>query len=620
MKKSKRRIRDSKTKTRLSSFPDRHDERPSRPLLTGKSLLDESTDAAKKFAWAACGLLLAFGIFQSVLYFGHQLIPNPDFMAFIKTGHDLWGFQAPTSYTRAPVLGLLQAALSHPVAGPTPDLTAGWLLNAILYPLNLILLWRVGKKIIGPAAIWPAILVAINPWCISMLVDPIIETTLVFFSLLTFYFIFQHSSWCYLFASLTMMVRYEGAALILAAFVVDMITRPGKKQRLRAFLFSVVASLPLIVWLLASQIQAGTLDKHFYLSAFKKDFSKIFLEPIEDRTGIGMHMGLLWRVGFSSLLVPFSGSGQIVAAICQTASQWIVAVTFFFGSIYGIYKHNWNILALLLFLVPYFLVHAFYPFPALRYHVNSYWMVLWISLFAAQALWQLIKTRFAVPAAAIIAMQVSVAIIAGLWFVSLISYLPKLAQISPVSQALPYVAMLLVLLLFALHMYRTRFRRGLSAVTVVLLMGLFITCNQFTLVRLVGTGQREVEFKLLALWYNDNAQAGEKITCYNYRVPTLYTPDHAEYFVSPPIAPTPADFALACQENDITYVAWASREGLKKHHEGYRRFKLHKSIAPLARPQSYGPFQYLATVGNRNGFINIFRLKHLPDTKKTDTP
>ena len=37
-------------------------------------------------------LLLIFGIYQSVLFFGHKLVPNSDFPAFTQTGRELLSF------------------------------------------------------------------------------------------------------------------------------------------------------------------------------------------------------------------------------------------------------------------------------------------------------------------------------------------------------------------------------------------------------------------------------------------------------------------------------------------------------------------------------------------------
>ena len=72
--------------------------------------------------------------------------------------------------------------------------------------------------------------------------------------LITFFFMFRGSNWSYLFASIASMVRYECAALILAAFVLDMIRRKSKKEKIRALCYSILASIPLGIWMMGTII------------------------------------------------------------------------------------------------------------------------------------------------------------------------------------------------------------------------------------------------------------------------------------------------------------------------------------------------------------------------------
>ena len=105
------------------------------------SLQVNSQARDKYYQLIALILLVGFGIYVSVLYFGHQVVPNSDFPAFVNTAHELLSFQEPSSFKRVPGLGLLQVGLSHLVGGQHPELTAGWLLNALLYPLTALLLY-----------------------------------------------------------------------------------------------------------------------------------------------------------------------------------------------------------------------------------------------------------------------------------------------------------------------------------------------------------------------------------------------------------------------------------------------------------------------------------------------
>ena len=204
--------------------------------------------------------LLAFGAYHSILYFGHKIVPTSDFPDLFKVGRDILSFQLPSRFKQAPVLGMLQFILSHFVGGQHPPLTAGWLLNAILHPFNLILLWLVGKRIVGKSALWFAIIAILSPWVMRMLTDPLVETTLLFFILLTFHFIFKRSNWSYLFASITTMVRYEGAVLIMLAFVMDMISSQNRKARIRAFLYAFFAFVPFFFAKLSSSDGAMAIE------------------------------------------------------------------------------------------------------------------------------------------------------------------------------------------------------------------------------------------------------------------------------------------------------------------------------------------------------------------------
>lgn len=306
----------------------------------------------KRFEIFVVLALLGFGIYQSVLYFGHHPVPNSDFSAFIKSGREILSFQHPINFKRAPVLGILQVSLSLIIDGQSPELTAGWLLNALLHPLNLVLLWLVGREIVGKSAIWIAIIAILNPLVIQLLAQPIAETTLLFFILVTFYFIFKRSRWSYFFALITTMVRYEGAALILAAFVVDMIARKTRKERIITFIYSALASVPLALWLLGTIIRLkGPTGSgiHYLQELGSASGGKLVLVE---------YLELLWQVGFSSLFKAVPKAPQDTHEILLGLSKLVAAGSFILGAVYGLYKRCWNILALLIFFISYIMVHA----------------------------------------------------------------------------------------------------------------------------------------------------------------------------------------------------------------------------------------------------------------------
>ena len=569
-------------------------------------LLDDSATKEKYFGLFIIIALFAFGVYHSVLYFGHQVMPNPDFTAFVQVGHELLSFQLPTSYKRVPVVGLLQAGLSYLVAGPHPDLTAGWLLNAILHPFNIVLLWLVCKRIIGRAAPWVAIIAIINPWMIALLRCPIAETTLLFFVLLTFYFIFRRSSWCYLFASITTMVRYEGAALILAAFVMDMIYHKGKRERLRAFLFSAIATLPLVFWMLGTFARWDSLGHGHYL-VFIKETGPIAGGEIAWREFIE----LIWRMGFYPLFVPAPGASEETVKMLMNLSKTLVAVSFVFGVVYGLLKRRWNILALLIFLLPYFFIHAVHAVVIPRYCMPIHWIVLLICLYGLQSGWKLINKEGRVPKAIVVVLQGILLVLAFTWLVMLVPYLARIAPVSRRSVSIPYVACAIVVAALAARsfIYKGRYIwRGLVVATLVCLM---IVSNQLMLVQVVGNGQGDIEFKHLADWWIANMRPDEKLLTTMSNVVMIFAPERKESLIHTGRigAENPSDFVRKCYDKDITYVTWDSRIGFVVGDFYYKLWGI-KNIAMLDRPRSIGPYEFVTQIpGSRRRFINIFRLR-----------
>jgi len=564
------------------------------------------------FEFFVVAVLLAFGAYHSILYFGHKIVPTSDFPDLFRVGRDVLSLRIPARFKQAPVLGMLQFILSKFVGGQHPPLTAGWLLNAILHPFNLVLLWLVGKRIVGKSALWFAIIAILSPWVMRMLTDPIVETTLLFFILLTFHFIFKRSNWSYLFASITTMVRYEGAALILAAFVMDVIYSTSRRQKLRAFAYSAMASVPLVIWLLGTALTwYSSASSGHYLKIFGSQsyYSKLLSAPYESRVGIILNMRVLWQTGFYPLLMPYPGASKDFVEMLWGLSKTIAAVGFLFGSIYGLCKRNWNILAMLIFFVPYFLVHARLPAPLMRYYTPVFWIPLLICWFGLQSAWQIINKNQRVPVAVVTALQILILVVAGVWLFELLPFLPKISTMSPRSASVPYVTFGLAGLLLGVRIFAFKPRHLLQNTVILTVFALAIVSNQFMLVRMVGDGQRDKEFVDLAQWYSKNAQPGEKLAIYMAGTVRMFATKHAEYIVGIPKADSPAKLVEACYEKDITYVVWATREGLSKDHPDYRAANLDKSIALLEKPRNIGPYEFITQLGSRRGYVNVFRLR-----------
>ena len=563
-------------------------------------------------------LLLGLGIYQSILYFGHQVVPNSDFPAFPAVARQLLSFQLPDSFKRLPFLGLLQVGLAHLVGGQYPDLTAGWLLNAILHPLNLVLLYLVAKRLIPRSAFFFALILAVNPWTLNMLTQPLVETTLIFFSLLTFFFLFRSSRWCYLFASITSIVRYEGAALILTVFVLDLILRKTKNQRLRTLVFTLAASLPLALWLLGNHYstQPGVDN---YISHF----------TTEKHIGLD-YFNLLWETTFMPLLQLPSWvkalfvtrpatqaeflSLQDAANNLFIASKILVVIGFVTALPYCLYKRQWYMLALLLFLGCYVSVHSLRMVSRPRYCFPIAWITLLICFYGWQSLWNLITQRKKLPPQVLILLQILLVIILAIWSILLLQYLPHTTPYSQRSASIPYVIMGAVGLYLMASVLLSRTRYLMNNFALSLLICLMTISNHFILVRQVGNGSLDAEFKMLADWYVQNARPGEKIVTTLPHVVRIFAPKDAQNILPLWVisGTTSKDFVRDCYRKKITYIAWDSRIGSLPNYSYYKKWGMGR-IDQLKNPNSTAHYQFLQQIKiNSNRYINVFRLTEPP--------
>jgi hypothetical protein len=551
-------------------------------------------------------VLLGLGIYESVVYFGHQVVPNPDFPAFLSVARQLMSFELPATYKRLPVLGLLQVALSSLVDGQHPDLTAGWLLNAILHPFNIVLIWLIGRRLVGKAAVWVTVIAAINPWTLQMLTEPIVETTLLFFILLSFFFLLRRSNWAYLFASIASMVRYEGAILIMLVFLMDMIYSENARQRLWAFVRASAASVPLGLWMLGTILNWSAEGQSFYLKDLgaRTGGKVVFLEFID----------LIWQAGISPLFMLRPDAAKDSFNTLFALSKLIAAASFAFGVIYGFIRRNRYIPALFIFVLLYLIVHAFQASLIGRHGVAVTWIVLLICLYGFQGLWTLINKNNRVPSALIILAQVIVSILVVLWLVQLVPFLPKIERVSPDSAHIPYVAASAVALIFILNRLAYRLRFTLRDALVSVFVLLVIVSSQFVLVNVLGTGQRDMEFKMLADWYVQNIKGAGKLVSTQPGLLRIYAPNYMDQFVhiSSIDANSPAEFVEACYKKDITYITWSTRLGLRPDDLYYKRWRL-ANIAVLAEPRDIGPYEFVTKIqAGKWRYINVFKLKKPP--------
>jgi hypothetical protein len=583
----------------------------------------------KRCDLAVAILLLILGSWLSFNYFGHKLIPNSDFPGFVGTGRQILSLHAPGTYKRAPVHGMVVALISPFVKGSShPDLTAGWILNAAIYPLVGLLVYLIGRRFLGrlPAAML-AVIAAVNPYTLNMLRDPICEIHLLVWFLFAIYLMVIRSRWCYLVAGIATMVRYEAAGIIVCAFLVDVISTRDRRQWLRSLICAAAASVPLGIWMTATYVHGFRSHDTHYLNELGQFSGRTSWIQVLT-TDLPVQLDLLWQVAYQPLLVPPAYAAYISGLLSHPSQadadainnsfhllQFAAIFTFLCGAAYAVVKRNWQMVAMVVFMFMYLLVHAIHSFSFPRFLTAIYWIALLVSCYGLQGIYRLMNRDHRVPTPLIWFVQIALLSGLALWTGRLMWFYMPLASISRQSVYVLFVAFAATVALAVVVTYLCRVKALWPCMVTLLFVAAMLFSNQFSVATTVQNGYDDDEFGQTDAWYLQTAKPGEKLACSMFMVLMTIDEKNAGCFVPlPATGEGPGDpqaFLKKAYERGITYVVWDSRLGFSPKDRYYWMNGLN-SVTMLSKPRSIGPYEYMTTLTSRQDsrrYVNIFKLK-----------
>ncbi|MFZ9032392.1 MAG: hypothetical protein ACO21J_00355 [Anaerohalosphaeraceae bacterium] len=557
------------------------------------------------------GVLLVMGVYLSMIYFGQKAVPNSDFTAFVQTGRDILHLRMPTSFKRVPVLGILQiAAGKFMFTSPHPILTGALVLNGILYTLSILLLYKVSRFFIAPTGSFClSLLAAVNPWALVMVVDPIAETAIVFFILLSLYLILSRSRWCYLAAMLASMTRYECFALIGIALLFDLFSHQTKRHKLTAVGIAIAASVPMVLWMIGTKLTSTNPNSTYF---------KHFLNV--DRNGFDF-LKMLWMTSFSSLLQwpEYIRAALIERPASQQAAEliqshrslfqllWNVVTAAFFvlGVIGAFLKKQWRFMGILLFWAGYVGIHMSQGVLIDRYTLP----VAWLTLLAA--MYGLSNLTERLPRAILSVIAVITSIIALFWTFQLWPALSQTAKISPASGSVVYAGLLLVAVGLVGKSLICRGRGAVLDGCLFVVVALMIVSNQFPLSMRLGQGDLDIEFRRTAEWYLENTDGTERLATTLPGVVNLFLPEGQKKAIhtSGIKGNDLVEFAQSCKQRQVRYVAWDSRLGFAVRDAYYKNWGLSK-IHPLGSGKDVGPFKFITKIpASQRRYILLYKVE-----------
>jgi hypothetical protein len=443
----------------------------------------------------------------------------------------------------------------------------------------------------------------INAAVIDMVREPLVETLLLFSVLITFYLIFKNSRWRYLAASLSTMVRYECVLLIAAAFIIDVLSTKDKKQWLKALAYSALAFIPMGIWVLGTVINWQHQEATYYVKEIGAESG--------GKIVIGRFIELMWQTQFAPLLMPTPGAGQETAASIMGFNKLLVFGSFVFGTVYGLIRKNWKILALLVFATGYVVIHGVHSVMQPRYSMIVNWIILLVCCFGLKSLWELVNKNNRIPKPIVIMLQAVLLALTFGWLINLSAYLPETAAFSKACRFLPYVGIGAVVSFVIAKAVIFKQKYLWTDIVICSFVCLMLVSNQFTTAQVLGEGNINIEFKYLTDWYDQNAKPGEKIVCTMAGNMAVFDPANTKNFVhyASVVSKTREEFIQKCRDMGIVYVVWDSRIGYFTNDRYYKIWGL-DSIADLSLPRSTEALDYVTTIkANERRFVHVFRLK-----------
>jgi hypothetical protein len=529
--------------------------------------------------WLLLGLLcLGTALYWSVQYHPF-LVPNNDYYSFERVTKAFASGELPRSFKRGPILPLLMAALAPAMPEPHRELHAALALNAAFSIGVLVLLFRLGSRLLGAGALLAPVLFATAAQFHAMGLQPLVEPSLGFFCVATIVLFQARSPWQYAAAAAAALSRLEAATLIPVLFLLN--CRFDRRFWRNAAL-SALASVPLLAWTaLGAARGSGAASYLALMKGMGWASAPGFLASCLREPFAG------WLAGGGVLALPFLVLGALPTLV---------------GISVGVREFRREAIAMLAFLGLSAALIVLFGIDKPRYVYPTEWILLFF--FAAGAL-RLLEigfrrlTRWLASRAGLALLLASIALwlaVLGLW----VRVMGGRPHVAPFAADLLYLALALGLLLAQLwrirrqHLWWAACCLFMALVTPVVAGG--IAAKQLGLSRIYYANYSSY---LLAPWLEANLGPRDRVV--------LLHPTHIRHLTSLPPgrfekfqkmrAGGAAELAEEMRGRGLTHVAYTYRNRTSTPIEGlqYRRKKVRLAEEFRGGGEVAG-FEHLATL------------------------
>jgi hypothetical protein len=522
-------------------------------------------------------LVFAFHVGRHINNF---YVPESDFFDYRAKAVNLREFEMPENFKRPPLYPTLIAIVSIPFQGKFRELYAAELIIALSAIFSLFFVYRISSFFLGKRAFWIAWIFALHPITLRMAIKPKPEMLVAVFILWAFDRFLKGDKRAYLLAFFAAMVRYEGALLIVAFFVVDFFCN---KERLKSLLFSALAGLPLVFWTL---LQSGGNDGGSYGNYFTA-YKPNFIFPLTFWDGLVRFLPVqlfkLWVL---------MGSG-------------LVGI----GLFYGFKNFRKETIAFVTFLASFILMHIIWPFSNVDYIVIVSWIVMLLVAFAL--IW--INQTFSNKLNSLFGKNLffvfgCLCLFAVLYLIGFYRFPFPQYNVDALTMIFFLIPAILYLVFQAMSM--DRYKRTVYGLTLIVLFAFLL--NSKTNADFFDIHYAKAEFRKAGEWFEDNRTPGEKLAITQPTVVSYFTNLNAEKDFEriiniPPGGPK--DVLNWLRANNISHIAWLSTNKIQKDGDTWKIWQADnrgwKTIKFLENGTDYPGFNKVHEIreGPRWGYI-----------------
>jgi hypothetical protein len=491
-------------------------------------------------------LLLLFTAFavQIARHANNFYVPESDFFDYKEKAVQLSNFDYPENFKRPPLFPVAIAVFAVPFSGPYQELYAAELIVALSALFSLLFIYRISFRFLGKHALWIAWVFAMHPTTLRMAIKPKPEMFVTVFILWAIDRFLGGDRKAYLIAFLATMVRYEGALVIVAFFVVDFIFN---KARIKSLFYSFLAGLPLVLWTLLHSEGSDGGSYGNYFNSYSLNIS--YLES-------------LWR-------------GLLAFLPYQYFNVWFILAfsLFIFGVVWGLKKYRSHTIVLLVFIAGFVAMHTIWPFNNVDYLVIVGW-----SLFAFIGLGAVTFAKFILNR---INFNERIVLAVSLNFLAIVVFLTATHKFQ-YEQFYPNALVMLSFLvsaatfLYFLKQTSPKFNWNYYPLGLAVLILLAFWLNSKNNGDFFDIHYSKAEFRKAGEWFEENFQQGDKMAIAQPTVVSYFTKlDKEKDFLRITEIPNdePGQINSWLKEQNVTYITWLSTNKVEQDVNAWESWK-----------------------------------------------